>query len=168
MTVPPTSPGDDPSDSSRPLVNIFADGACSGNPGPGGWGAVLKCPAMDAEKHLSGAKDNTTNNQMELTAVIEGLAALKIPCDVVITTDSRYIVDAFQKKWLNSWQKNGWRTASKQPVKNIELWKRLLSAIEPHSVSWKWIRGHNGHPENEQADQLAVAARLKLAKNRSE
>lgn len=146
----------------RPQVDIFADGACSGNPGPGGWGTVLKCAALGIEKRLSGAEPNTTNNRMELTAVIQGLRALKMPCDVVVTTDSRYIVDAFQKKWLVSWQRNGWKTASKQPVKNIELWKDLLEAAASHRVAWQWIRGHNGHPENELADQLAVAARLAL------
>lgn len=145
-----------------PLVQIFADGACSGNPGPGGWGAILKCPAMNIEKRMSGAEHDTTNNRMELTAVIEALKALKTACVVEITTDSRYIVDAFQKNWLAGWQKNGWRTASKQPVKNIELWKELLTVCAPHRVSWHWIRGHNGHPENEIADSLAVAARLKL------
>lgn len=122
----------------------------------------MKCAALGIEKRLSGAEPNTTNNRMELTAVIQGLRALKMPCDVVVTTDSRYIVDAFQKKWLVSWQRNGWKTASKQPVKNIELWKDLLEAAASHRVAWQWIRGHNGHPENELADQLAVAARLAL------
>lgn len=148
----------------RPLVHIFADGACSGNPGPGGWGAVLKCHALELEKHLSGAERNTTNNRMELTAVIRALGALKAPCRVVVTTDSRYVVDAFEKNWLGSWLRNGWRTASKQPVKNIELWKELLAAASEHEVSWRWIRGHNGHPENELADGLAVAARMDLEK----
>ncbi len=144
------------------VIFIYADGACSGNPGPGGWGTVLKCPARSLEKHLSGAEANTTNNRMELRAVIEGLSALKKPCTVTVVTDSRYIVDAFQKRWLAGWQKNGWRTASKQPVKNIELWQELLQAMSPHTVSWQWIRGHNGHPENEIADSLAVKARLDL------
>lgn len=144
----------------KPVVHIFADGACSGNPGPGGWGAVLKCPELGLEKQLSGAEKNTTNNRMELRAVIEALRALKVSCDVVVTTDSRYVVDAFLKNWLGSWQRNGWRTASKQPVKNIELWKELLEAASKHQVAWKWIRGHNGHPENEIADSLAVQARL--------
>lgn len=148
----------------RPVVHIFADGACSGNPGPGGWGAVLKCPELNLEKRLSGAEKNTTNNRMELTAVIQGLRSLKVPCDVVVTTDSRYVVDAFQKNWLANWQRNGWRTASKQAVKNEELWRNLLAAAAPHTVSWQWIRGHNGHPENELADGLAVAARLELDK----
>ncbi len=143
-------------------VHIFADGACSGNPGPGGWGAILKCPTLNMEKHLSGAAGDTTNNRMELTAVIEGLKALKTPCDVTVTTDSRYVVDAFEKRWLVNWQKNGWRSASKQPVKNIDLWQALLEAALPHRVRWQWIRGHAGHPENELADSLAVKARLAL------
>lgn len=145
-----------------PEIFLYADGACSGNPGPGGWGVVLKCPEMALEKHLSGAEANTTNNRMELTGVIQGLGALKKPCRVVITTDSRYVVDAFEKNWLKNWQRNGWKTASKQPVKNEDLWRELLAAITPHQVRWQWIRGHAGHPENEQADQLAVAARLAL------
>lgn len=144
-------------------VHIYADGACSGNPGPGGWGAVLKCPALGLEKHLSGAEPATTNNRMELRAIIQGLKALKKPCRVVVTTDSRYVVDAFQKNWLANWQRNGWRTASKQPVKNEELWRELLASARPHQVRWQWIRGHAGHPENELADSLAVAARLKLS-----
>lgn len=152
-------------DSSRPAgpeIQIYADGACSGNPGPGGWGTVLKCPELGIEKHLSGCEANSTNNRMELTAVIQGLLALKKPCRVVVTTDSRYVVDAFQKRWLDNWQRNGWRTASKQPVKNEELWRSLLAAVRPHSVRWQWIRGHAGHPENELADSLAVSARLSL------
>jgi ribonuclease HI len=145
-------------------VFIFADGACSGNPGPGGWGTILKCPALSIEKRMSGAEPGTTNNRMELTAVIAGLSALKKPCRVVVTTDSRYVVDAFEKRWLANWERNGWRTASKQPVKNEDLWRKLKSAMEGHAVSWKWIRGHNGHPENEEADRLAVEARLALAR----
>ncbi len=145
-------------------VYIYADGACSGNPGPGGWGAILKCPALNLEKRMSGAEPNTTNNRMELTAVIQGLSVLKKPCKVVVTTDSRYVVDAFEKRWLANWMKNGWRTASKQPVKNEDLWRRLMDAMSPHSVAWRWIRGHNGHPENEEADRLAVEARTALAR----
>lgn len=145
-------------------VLLYADGACSGNPGPGGWGAVLKCPALGLEKRLSGAEAGTTNNRMELTAVIGGLSALKKPCRVVVVTDSRYVVDAFAKGWLANWLKNGWRTASKQPVKNEDLWRRLLEAAAPHAVRWRWIRGHAGHPENEEADSLAVAARTALAR----
>ena len=145
-------------------VHIFADGACSGNPGPGGWGAVLKCPGLDLEKRFSGAEAETTNNRMELTAVIRGLLALRRPCRVVVTTDSRYVVDAFGKGWLRNWQKNGWRTAAKQPVKNEDLWRELMAAAAPHQVSWQWIRGHAGHAENELADRLAVEARLALGR----
>ncbi len=157
-------PGDPPSQPSpsEPEVHLYADGACSGNPGPGGWGTILKCPALNLEKQLSGAEGDTTNNRMELTAVIEGLKALRTPCRVTVTTDSRYVVDAFEKRWLVNWQKNGWRTASKQPVKNVDLWQALLEAARPHRVGWRWIRGHAGHPENERADSLAVAARLAL------
>ncbi len=143
-------------------VFIFADGACSGNPGPGGWGAILRCPALALEKRLSGAERDTTNNRMELRGVIAALRALKRPCRVVVTTDSRYVVDAFLKGWLKSWQKNGWRTAAKEPVKNEDLWRELLEVAAKHQVEWRWIRGHAGHPENELADQLAVAARLAL------
>lgn len=143
-------------------VFIYADGACSGNPGPGGWGAILKYPALGMEKRLSGAVHSTTNNRMELTAVIRALQALKRPCKVTVTTDSRYVIDAFRAGWLNNWQSNGWRTASKQPVKNEDLWRELMTATAPHRVHWEWIRGHAGHPENEMADQLAVEARMAL------
>ncbi len=145
-------------------VFLYADGACSGNPGPGGWGAVLKCPARNLEKRLSGAEAGTTNNRMELTAVIRGLSVLKKPCRVTVVTDSRYVVDAFEKGWIANWLKNGWRTASKQPVKNEDLWRSLMAAAAEHSVRWRWIRGHAGHPENEEADSLAVAARTALAR----
>lgn len=146
-----------------PEILLFADGACSGNPGPGGWGAILRSPAQNVEKRMSGGERNTTNNRMELTAVIEGLKALKKPCNVTVTTDSRYVVDAFEKRWLLNWQKNGWRTASRQPVKNEDLWRALMDAMRPHRVQWQWIRGHAGHPENELADSLAVAARRSAA-----
>ena len=145
-------------------VFIYADGACSGNPGPGGWGTILKCPSLRLEKRLSGAEANTTNNRMELTAVIQGLSALKKPCRVVVVTDSRYVVDAFEKRWIANWLKNGWRTASKQPVKNEDLWRQLMDAASSHSVRWHWIRGHAGHAENEEADSLAVAARTALVR----
>ncbi len=144
-------------------VHIYADGACSGNPGPGGWGTVLKCPSLGLEKRMSGAEADTTNNRMELTAVIMGLCALRKPCRVVVTTDSRYVVDAFEKRWLENWVRNGWRTASKQPVKNEDLWRSLMAAAQPHRVRWQWIRGHAGHPENEQADRLAVEARGRIS-----
>lgn len=145
-----------------PKVFIYADGACSGNPGPGGWGAVLLCPEQKLEKSLSGAEAQTTNNRMELTAVIQALSALKTPCRVRVVTDSRYVVDAFKAGWLANWLRNGWKTANRQPVKNSDLWQALLAATQPHRVEWEWIRGHAGHPENERADALAVAARQEL------
>lgn len=139
-------------------VDIFTDGACKGNPGPGGWGAILRCHTPPAEKELFGGEPETTNNRMELTAVIEGLRLLREPCRVTIQTDSRYVADAFRKDWIGSWQRNGWRTSTKKPVKNEDLWRALLEAMELHEVRWEWIRGHNGHPENERADRLAVRA----------
>lgn len=147
---------------SMPEVFIYADGACSGNPGPGGWGALLKCPGQDLVKHMSGAEPNTTNNRMELTAVIEAFKALKTPCSVTVVTDSRYVVDAFKAGWIRNWLRNGWKTAGKQPVKNVELWQELLAVSQNHRVTWEWIRGHAGHPENEIADALAVKARKEL------
>lgn len=141
-------------------VEIFTDGACSGNPGPGGWGAILR--AKDKEKELSGGEKQTTNNRMELMAVIGALETLKRPCRVTITTDSQYVMKGMTE-WLPNWKKRNWKTAAKKPVKNAELWKRLEQAIASHEVDWKWVRGHNGHPENERADQLAVAAREDIA-----
>lgn len=122
----------------------------------------MLCPAMGMRKEMSGAEKRTTNNRMELMAVISALSALKRPCKVTVTTDSRYVVDAFQKRWLKNWMRNGWKTASKQPVKNVDLWERLMAAMEPHEVRWEWIRGHAGHEMNELADSLAVAARSAL------
>ncbi|MHC4884334.1 MAG: ribonuclease HI [Planctomycetota bacterium] len=144
-------------------ISIYTDGACSGNPGPGGWGAVLICHEPPATKEINGAEFNTTNNRMEMMGVISALELLKVPCDVTITTDSRYVCDAFRKNWIRGWLKNGWKTASKQPVKNQELWERMLTALEPHQVSWEWVKGHNEHPENERADALAVEAREAIA-----
>lgn len=140
-------------------VEIFTDGACSGNPGPGGWGAILR--AKKQEKELSGSEKQTTNNRMELMAVIAALEALKRPCHVTITTDSQYVMKGMTE-WLPGWKARNWKTAAKKPVKNAELWQRLEQAITPHQVDWQWVRGHNGHPENERADQLAVAARDKV------
>ena len=140
-------------------VEIFTDGACSGNPGPGGWGAILRARGM--EKELSGSEKQTTNNRMEMMAVIAALGALKRPCRVTITTDSQYVMKGMTE-WLPGWKTRNWKTAAKKPVKNAELWQRLDKAIAPHEVKWEWVRGHNGHPENERADQLAVAAREKL------
>ena len=136
-------------------VEIFTDGACSGNPGPGGWGAVLRWRGV--EKELSGGENPTTNNRMELMAAIRALEALKRPSAVTIHTDSRYVHDGITR-YLKNWQKNGWRTADKKPVKNIDLWQRLDQALHAHEVHWRWVKGHAGHPENERADALARGA----------
>lgn len=133
-------------------VNIFTDGACRGNPGPGGWGAVLKY--KDKEMELYGSEPNTTNNRMELMAAIKGLEALKRPSKVCVTTDSLYLLKGISE-WLPDWLRRGWKTAAKKPVKNVDLWQRLVSAQQTHSVEWKWIKGHAGHIENERADALA-------------
>ena len=135
-------------------VEIFTDGACSGNPGPGGWGAVLRCGT--AEKELSGGEKNTTNNRMELTAVISALSALKQRCTVTICSDSKYVIDAVTKGWAKSWQKNNWIKSDKKPALNADLWERLLGLLDQHDVSFVWIKGHAGHPENERCDQMAV------------
>ena len=136
-------------------VEIFTDGACSGNPGPGGWGAVLRYG--NKEKELSGGEKETTNNRMELTAAIMALRALKEPCKVTLTTDSKYLADGICKGWAQSWKKNGWRKADKKPALNADLWDTLLSLIALHKVSFHWVHGHQGHPENERCDALAVA-----------
>ena len=133
-------------------VEVFTDGACSGNPGPGGWGAILRYGKT--EKELFGGQENTTNNQMELMAAIKALESLKKPCVVDIYTDSSYVKDGITK-WIHNWQKNGWRTAARKPVKNAELWQRLLDGLGDHDMNWHWIKGHAGHPENERADELA-------------
>lgn len=138
-----------------PKVEIFTDGACKGNPGPGGWGAILRA-ANGKERELSGGETPTTNNRMELKAAIEALNALSKPCRVELHTDSNYVKDGITK-WIHGWRRNGWRTADKKPVKNAELWQALLEAVEPHQVEWHWVKGHNGHPENERADALACA-----------
>lgn len=135
-------------------VLIFTDGACSGNPGPGGWGAVLKYGS--AEKELSGGEKDTTNNRMELTACIMALKALKEPCNVTLTTDSQYVVNGIEKGWAKSWSQNGWRKADKKPVLNPDLWQELLVETMRHNVKFCWIKGHAGHPENERCDTLAV------------
>ncbi|UVO49807.1 ribonuclease HI [Sphingomonas sp. SUN019] len=136
-------------------VEIFTDGACKGNPGPGGWGALIRMGAH--EKELSGGENPTTNNRMELTAAIRALEALTRPCHVTLSTDSRYVMDGLTK-WIKGWQKNGWRTADKKPVKNAELWQELLNAAKRHRIDWQWVKGHAGHPENERADRLASDA----------
>jgi len=140
---------------SKPRVELFTDGACSGNPGPGGWGAILR--AGSTEKELSGGDRATTNNRMEMTAVIQGLAALKAPSAVTLYTDSKYVMDG-ATKWIHGWKKNGWKTADKKPVKNDDLWKLLETEASRHDVTWRWVRGHDGHPENERADALARGA----------
>lgn len=136
-------------------VYLYTDGACSGNPGPGGWGAIL-CYGGH-ERELSGGEHGTTNNRMELTAVIEGLSALKEPCEVEICSDSTYVIDSIKKGWVYNWQRNGWRKSDKSPALNADLWQRLLPLLKKHKVSLVWVRGHTGHPENERCDQLAVA-----------
>ncbi len=136
-------------------IEIFTDGACSGNPGPGGWGAILRF--LGREKELSGGSENTTNNRMELTACIEALKALKEPCEVVLTTDSQYVVNGIEKGWAKSWKENGWKKADKKPAQNPDLWDALLLLLSIHKVTFNWIKGHDGHPENERCDTLAVA-----------
>ena len=138
-------------------VEIFTDGACSGNPGPGGWGAILR--AQGHEKELSGGERATTNNRMEMMAVIQGLAALKTPSQVTLYTDSRYVLDG-ATKWIKNWKKNGWKTADKKPVKNDDLWRQLEIEAARHEIRWQWVRGHDGHVENERADALARGAIL--------
>jgi ribonuclease HI len=136
-------------------VDIFTDGACSGNPGPGGWGAVLRYRGH--ERELSGGEGHTTNNRMELMAAIRALESLKRPCTARLHTDSQYLRTGITT-WINQWKRNGWRTAGKKPVKNADLWQRLDAALAPHEVEWLWVRGHAGHPENERADALARGA----------
>jgi ribonuclease HI len=136
-------------------IDLYTDGACSGNPGPGGWGAILKSGPY--ERELRGGERLTTNNRMELTAVIEGLRALKGKSDVLIHTDSRYVMDGAEK-WLSGWKVKGWKTADKKPVKNEDLWRALDAELQKHATSWRWVRGHSGHPENERADLLARSA----------
>lgn len=140
-------------------VEIFADGACLGNPGPGGWAALLRYKGTDKELH--GGESLTTNNRMELMAVIEGLRALTRPCKVAVTTDSQYVQKGISE-WIYSWKKRGWKTADKKPVKNVDLWQALDEARTPHQVSWHWVKGHAGHIENERVDQLARAEAEKI------
>ena len=136
-------------------VELYTDGACSGNPGPGGWGAILKYGSV--EKELCGGEKDTTNNRMELTAAIEGLSALKEPCAVTLYSDSKYLVDGMDKGWARSWQKNSWRKADKKPALNPDLWERLIELFDIHSVTLVWVKGHAGHPYNERCDALAVS-----------
>lgn len=143
-------------------VDIFTDGACSGNPGPGGYGVILRFGT--AEKELSGGEASTTNNRMELLAAITGLRALKEPCDVTLYSDSQYLINGITKGWAQNWKKNGWRRGNKEPALNPELWDELLTLCARHKVHFEWVRGHAGHPENERCDKLAVAAASNAAK----
>ncbi len=138
-------------------VHLYTDGACSGNPGPGGWGAVLEFTHEGHvyTKELQGGEVNSTNNRMEMRAVIEGLKILKEPCEVILTTDSSYVKDGITK-WVYAWQRNGWQTSAKKPVKNKEIWLEMLEQTKRHKITWKWIKGHSGHPQNERCDKLAT------------
>jgi ribonuclease HI len=152
------------SETEENLVEIFTDGACSGNPGPGGWGALLRF--RGTEKELSGGETPTTNNRMELMAAIEGLKALKRPTQVRVWTDSVYVRDGITK-WIHGWKRSGWKTADKKPVKNVDLWQALLEAAKPHDVEWRWVKGHAGHPENERADALARGGIVAIRANKN-
>ena len=136
-------------------IEAFTDGACKGNPGPGGWGAILRMGRH--EKELSGSDPDTTNNRMEMTAVIRALNALTEPCQVELHTDSRYVIDGMTR-WIGGWQRNGWKNASKKPVRNADLWHELIEAAARHRINWVWVKGHDGHPENERVDKLASDA----------
>ena len=144
------------------FIKIFTDGACRGNPGPGGWGALLRY--NDSEKEFSGAVSQTTNNRMELTAAIKALEALNEPCRVCLTTDSNYVKTGIEQ-WIKDWKRRGWRTANKRSVKNQDLWQRLDQVAERHEIEWRWVRGHSGHAENERVDALANEAMDKMIKN---
>ncbi|MFV0645048.1 MAG: ribonuclease HI [Sphingomonadaceae bacterium] len=146
-------------------VEIFTDGACKGNPGPGGWAVLLRMGQH--EKELSGAEPDTTNNRMEMTAVIQGLNALIEPCEVNLFSDSKYVLDGMTK-WVDGWQRRGWTNASKKPVRNADLWHELIEASAPHRINWQWVRGHDGHPENERVDQLASDAARDAARSLAE
>ncbi|HSG34087.1 MAG TPA: ribonuclease HI [Sphingomonadaceae bacterium] len=141
-------------------VEIFTDGACKGNPGPGGWAALLRLGRN--EKELSGSEPDTTNNRMEMQAVIRALRALTRPCIVDLHSDSKYVIDGMTK-WIEGWQKRGWKNASRKPVRNADLWHELIEAAAPHEINWTWVRGHDGHPENERVDALASAAAERAA-----
>ncbi len=145
----------------KKTVYIFSDGACSGNPGPGGYGVILRCDGR--EKELFGGEAATTNNRMELSGVIAGLEALKYPCKVILQTDSKYVVDGIEKGWAKSWQRNNWIKSDKKPALNKDLWERLLKLLEIHEVRFSWIKGHAGHAENERCDRLAVEQRDRFA-----
>lgn len=153
--------------SDRPGVQVFADGSCLGNPGPGGWAALLvtRRRGERREKELAGAAAHTTNNQMELTAVVEGLRALKVPCDVEVVTDSNYVVKGM-REWVQGWIARGWKTSQRKPVENQDLWRALLDAAAPHEVTWTWVKGHAGHAENERVDELARREALRIQAER--
>ncbi len=140
-------------------VEIFTDGACSGNPGPGGWGAILRYNGV--EKEMSGGEEHTTNNRMELSAVLYSLKALKESCNVILTSDSKYVVDSIEKGWVYGWKKKGWKKADGKPALNVDLWEQLLPLLQQHKVTFNWIKGHAGHRENERCDELAVAESCK-------
>jgi len=141
------------------VIEIYTDGACKGNPGPGGWGALLRM--NEHEKELYGGESDTTNNRMELMAAIMAIESLTRPCKVALTTDSQYVKNGINQ-WMDNWKKRGWKTADKKPVKNQDLWKRLDAALQDHEVEWHWVRGHTGHPENERADELANKGIMEL------
>ena len=145
-------------------IEIFTDGSCKGNPGPGGWGAIIRYGKH--EKEISGGDPDTTNNRMEMSAAIKALQILIEPCHVKLYTDSKYVCDGITK-WVPGWQRNGWKTAAKQPVKNTELWQELLEAIKPHRIDWTWVKGHAGDPDNERADTLASDAALIAVRSRA-
>jgi ribonuclease HI len=147
--------------SEMPLVEIATDGACKGNPGPGGWGAIIRFGGH--EKEISGGENPTTNNRMEMTAAIRALQALKRPCRVQLATDSRYVMDGLTK-WIHGWKRKGWKTADGKPVKNADLWQELIDACAAHRIEWEWVRGHAGHPDNERADRLASDAAMAAGK----
>ena len=146
------------SETTKTAVTVYTDGGASPNPGLGGWAAVLLSPSHGAEREISGAEEDTTNNRMELLGVIVALEALRRPCEVEVHSDSQYVCNAFNKNWVTGWLRRGWRNAQKQPVKNVDLWKRLLAAKEPHQVSFVWVKGHAGTELNERCDQLATSA----------
>lgn len=149
--------------SDKPSVIIYTDGACDPNPGTGGWAAILIHPDSGKKVEISGGEKNSTNNRMELTAVIEALSRLKEPCTVRLVTDSEYVKNAFTQHWLSNWQKKGWKTSDRKPVKNQDLWMKLLELTRTHQVEWKWVRGHAMDTYNNRCDELAVAARRRIA-----